>query len=93
MLASKQYYKSFPELRPAKKEKKQKVNYDSISYLQKTHGHQHFIQMMIKDQDPEYHVNYRNGKITKKRQYKNIPVSPPTTQEPKEETKKEVTPE
>ena len=34
MQASKLYYKSFPELRPARKEKKVKPNYDSISYLQ-----------------------------------------------------------
>lgn len=50
MLACKQYYKLYPETRPEKKVKKDKINYDSLNYLQELHG-ENLISMISKQFD------------------------------------------
>ena len=50
MLASKEYYKLHPDLKPERKEKKQKQNYDSLSYLKELYGDK-LVDMISKSND------------------------------------------
>lgn len=72
MLASKQYYKDHPDLKPERKAKKQKQNYDSLSYLKSLHGNEKLIEIINKQDDTNYSINLKTGKITKKRASKSI---------------------
>jgi hypothetical protein len=83
MLASKQYYKDHPDLKPERKAKKQKQNYDSLSYLKSLHGNEKLIDMINKQDDSNYSINYKTGKITKKRASKSVV---PESTEPVENT-------
>lgn len=67
MLASKEFYKLHPDLKPERKAKKQKQNYDSLSYLKTLHEHDQLINMISKSNDDNYNVNFKTGKIIKKR--------------------------
>ena len=62
MLASKQFYKDHPDLKPERKAKKQRQNYDSLSYLKELHGDK-LVDMISKSNDENYNVNFKNGKI------------------------------
>ena len=79
MLASKEFYKLHPDLKPERKEKKQKQNYDSLSYLKELYGDK-LVDMISKSNDENYTVNFKNGKISKKRVSKSIVVENPTTE-------------
>ena len=82
MLASKQFYKDHPDLKPERKTKKVKQNYDSISYLKELHGNEKLINMIGKMDNEKYNVNLRTGKIIKKRQSKStVPENSETTPE------------
>ena len=88
MLASKEFYKLHPDLKPERKAKKQKQNYDSLSYLKELHGDK-IIDMINKSNDENYNVNFKTGKITKKRIAKSIEVQPETKPETETEPEKE----
>ena len=74
MQASKQFYKSFPDTeKPQKRIKKQKQNVDSISYLKSKFTHEQIINMLQKESEPDiYKVDYRKGKVIKRRQPKQV---------------------
>jgi len=72
MLASKQFYKDHPDLKPERKSKKVKQNYDSLSYLIDLHGNEKVVNMIGKQNDSNYSVNFKTGKITKKRVSKSL---------------------
>ena len=88
MLASKQFYKDHPDFKPERKAKKQRQNYDSLSYLKELHGNEKLIDMIGKQNDTNYNVNFKTGKITKKRASKSIV---PETQPENTETQPENT--
>ena len=51
MQASKQYYKTYPDIqKPQKRVKKQVDNVDSISYLKSKFSHEQIINMLEKEQ-------------------------------------------
>ena len=89
MLASKEFYKLHPDFKPERKAKKVKQNYDSLSYLKELHGDK-LVDMISKSNDENYNVNFKNGKITKKRVSKSIAVEPSeNTPETNQETNQE----
>ena len=90
MLASKQFYKDHPDLKPERKAKKQRQNYDSLSYLKELHGDK-LVDMISKSNDENYNVNFKNGKITKKRASKSIVAENNDTQPENTETQPENT--
>ena len=63
-----------------KRVKKQVINTDSISYLKSKFTHDQIVNMLQKEQEPnKYSVDYKKGKIIKKRQPKIRPE--PITEE------------
>ena len=83
MLASKEYYKKYPENKPERKPKKQRFNYDSISYLKELHGSDKLIDLISKQDNENYKVNFKTGKITKRRTSKSIAPEPEPVNENK----------